>query len=503
MRKPSSGAALLFLLLLSLCAGAAVMPAPASVLTYHNSNRRHGLYVVPGLTFAAAATMHRDARFAPVLTGKIYAQPLYWHPQGSGRGQVIVATEANMVYSLDEATGAVLWQRALPAPVPRSQLPCGNIDPLGITGTPVIDPKTQRVYLDAQTLTKDGPRHKVYALALADGAVVAGWPLDVQPAATAKGASFDSSVQNERSALLFFNDKLYVNYGGNGGDCGSYHGTVLEILPATAALNAVWQTRGVRGGIWAQGGIAGDGTGLFVTTGNVVRHTTEWADGEAVIRLRAGLAPATRKADYFTPSNWMFLDDHDKDLGGTEALPLDVLGSGGEVARRVIAFGKDGNAYLLNRQILGGIGGQIATLPVSTLPIRTAPAVYQTQNATLVAFANAGTVDAACANVKNLAMISIAAGGADPVGFSWCKPLDGAGAPIVTTTDRVANPIVWMAGAEGDNKLHGFNALSGAEVFDGGGFAMSGLHHFVTILATHKRLYVAADDTVYAFTFTP
>ena len=479
-------------------------PALASVLTYHNSNRRHGLYVVPGLTFAAAGTMHRDTRFAPALTGQIFAQPLYWRPREAGPGHVVVATEANIVYALDEATGAIEWQTALPPPVPHKKLPCGNIDPLGITGTPVIDPATARVYFDAQTLTADGPRHKIYALSLSDGAIVSGWPLDVQTAAAAKGTVFDSSVQNERSAVLFFKKKLYVNYGGNAGDCGAYHGTVIEIDPAgTPALTAIWQTRAQRGGIWAQGGIAGDGVGLFVTTGNTIKNQPVWMDGEAVIRLRAGLAPATRKADYFVPSNWMFLDEHDKDLGGTEALPLNVLGSGGQVARRVLAFGKDGNAYLLDRQDLGGIGGQSAILPVSPVAVRTAPAVYETAGATLVAFANNGTSDPSCAGVRNVAVISVAPGGAAPMSFSWCKALDGAGAPIVTTTDRVADPIVWMVGAEGDNKLHGFNALTGAEVFDGGGFAMSGLHHFVTVMATHKRLYVAADNTVYAFTFTP
>jgi len=75
--------------------------------------------------------------------------------------------------------------------------------------------------------------------------------------------------------------------------------------------------------------------------------------------------------------------------------------------------------------------------------------------------------------------------------FAWCEPLNGAGAPIVTTTDGTANAIVWVVGAEGDNELHGFNALTGATVLSGTGTAMSGLHHFQTILATRNRFYVA------------
>jgi outer membrane protein assembly factor BamB len=49
---------------------------------------------------------------------------------------VIVMTESNNVYALDAITGAVIWQRNVGVPV-ISGLPCGNISPLGITGTPV------------------------------------------------------------------------------------------------------------------------------------------------------------------------------------------------------------------------------------------------------------------------------------------------------------------------------------------------------------------------------
>jgi hypothetical protein len=98
-------------------------------------------------------------------------------------------------------------------------------------------------------------------------------------------------------------------------------------------------------------------------------------------------------------------------------------------------------------------------------------------------------------------MLSVAAGGGSPISFAWCTALSGGGAPIVTTTDGAANPIVWAVGAEGDNELHGFNALTGSVVFGGAGTAMSGLHHFQTILATQKRFYVAGDGKVYAFKF--
>lgn len=472
-----------------------VSAAAESVLTYHNSNQRDGAYVVPGLTLAAAANLQRDTKFDGTLSGHVYAQPLFWKPKGAKRGLVIVATESNTVYALKESNGKAAWKTAvLATPMPLSQLPCGNIDPMGITGTPVIDPASGRLYLNAMTKTGNGARHMLYALSLADGSVIPGWPLDMQALMTAKGASFDSAVHGERSALLFFKNKLYVSYGGHFGDCGAYRGTVAQVDPEAASVDAVWQTRATGGGIWAQGGGAGDdGNNIFVTTGNTFTGN-QWMDGEAIIRLHPGLAHSDDTHDFFTPSNWKSLDNSDQDLGGTEAIPIDIKVPG--KAKRVIAFGKDGKAYLANRANLGGIGGQIQSVQVANGSIRTAPAVYETASSTMVAFSNSG--NSHCGG-NNIQMLNVAPSGSSPISFAWCTAYSGNGAPIVTTTDGTANAIVWVPGAEGDNQLHGFNASTGQVVFSGSGTSMSGLHHYQTLVATKKRFYVAADNKIYAF----
>ncbi|HEX4080103.1 MAG TPA: PQQ-binding-like beta-propeller repeat protein [Rhizomicrobium sp.] len=471
--------------------------AAQSVVTYHNSLTRHGDYKVPGLTLTAAAKMHLDTRFKAKVDGHVYAQPLYWLPSGAKTGQIIVATESNLVYALDAATGATIWKTKLAPSVPLSELPCGNISPDGITGTPVIDPAAGVVYFDALTNQKSVPRHLVYALSLADGSILPKWPLDVEAALAKKHITFSSSTQGERSALLLFGGYLYVNYGGNWGDCGSYNGTVIQLQTSPPKLVAHWATRANGGGIWAQGGLAGDGESLYATTGNTFNANT-WSGGEAIFRLRPGLAWSYKSKDYFAPSNWQQLDENDQDLGGTEALPLDIAVSGSAPAKRVIAFGKDGNAYLADRTDLGGIGGALAVTRVSNSAIITAPAVYETQSATMVAFTNSGGGN--CSG-NNLTMLDIAASGSSLITVAWCAAFGGGGAPIITTTDGRANPIAWVVGAEGDNLLHGFNALTGEAVFSGDGQAMSGLHHFATILAAEKHLYIAADNTIYAFTF--
>jgi hypothetical protein len=473
--------------------------AQANVVTYHNTFARQGAYVAPGLTQAAAANLKLDTGFSGAVSGNVYAQPLYWHPSGAAHGQLIVATESNVVSALDAVTGATLWSVQLPAAVPNGVLPCGDIDPEGITGTPVLDPASGTLYLDSLTQLNGVPTHQIFALSLTNkGATLPGWPISVDAAMKAAGASFSSATQGERSAALLYDGDLYFTFGGRDGDCGTYYGTVIQIDPATQKLVGDWQTRAHGGGIWAQGGIASDAHSLFVTTGNTM-GASSWMDGEAIIRLLPGLAHSSSTADYFTPSSWQNLDQTDRDLGGTEAIPLNVPTGTGRTVPRVIAFGKDGNAYLVNRNNLGGIGGSAVITPLSNTVIITAPAVYETATRTMVAFTNYSALSPCSGNV--LSMIDVAASGKTPVKLAWCGAFNGGGSPIVTTTDGASEPIVWVVGAEGDNLLHGFNATTGAVVFGGGGATMNGLHRFQTLIAAEGRLYVAGDNRIYAFTW--
>ena len=96
------------------------------------------------------------------LDGAVYGQPLLVG------AMVIAATENDSVYALDQATGRVIWRRHVGTPVPLSDLPCGNIDPLGITGTPVYDPASGLVYAVAET---SGYHHVLVGISVRDGSV--------------------------------------------------------------------------------------------------------------------------------------------------------------------------------------------------------------------------------------------------------------------------------------------------------------------------------------------
>ncbi|SEF02280.1 hypothetical protein SAMN05519104_7843 [Rhizobiales bacterium GAS188] len=472
-----------------------------SILTYHHDGARSGLYVMPRLTWQRAGGMHLDPDFDARIEGHIYAQPLFWHDRQTGRKLVIVATEDDVVYGLDAHDGKVAWKTSLGRPVPRSALPCGNIAPLGITGTPVIDGIKDTLYLDAMVEAEDGSgaQHLVFGLSVSDGSVLPGFPVNVAEALRARGMTFAPRLQNQRGALLIAENKLFIPYGGHYGDCGQYHGWVVGIdLNDPRSVDA-WSTRAAGGGIWAPGGISYDGRSLFVATGNT-KGAREWADGEAIIRLGLDLKPSTDPRDFFAPTDWKALDDSDLDLGGVNALPLDVSDPGGKTAL-LLALGKDGKAYLLDRTSLGGIGGARAVERVARNAIITAPAVLPTQNGSLVAFEGSG---ASCPNrvtTAGLTVLKIEAHPAPKISTAWCGDIRGRGAPIVTTDDDNSNPIIWMVGAEGDDRLHGFRADTGAPVFIGGGPAesMQGLRHFVTILASDDRLFVAGDGRIYAF----
>jgi outer membrane protein assembly factor BamB len=271
---------------------------------------------------------------SPVLDGAVYTQPLV---VGS---TVVVATENDTVYALDASSGAVRWSRHLGTPVPGSDLPCGDINPSGITGTPAVDTTTGTVW--AVTFSTPA-HHTLWGLSLRTGAVVSSRPVDPPGA--------DPSAQQQRSALSIYRGRVYVSYGGLFGDCSSYHGWVVgEPESGTGSMVSFETPTQREGGIWAPPGpvVAGDGS-LLVTTGNG-SPATSVDDANSVLKLSPTLTLQSR----FTPSDFAALSDGDLDEGSTSPALL----PGG----LVFQIGKDGVGYLLDGAHLGGVGGQIASV---------------------------------------------------------------------------------------------------------------------------------------------
>jgi len=131
------------------------------------------------------------------LDGAVYAEPLVV------AGHVLVATENDTLYALDARTGQVQWRLSVGAPVPLSALPCGNIDSLGITGTPVYDPRTGLVFAVAEI---KGPAHILVGVEVKTG------HLRVRRAVDAPGT--DPRALQQRGALALWGNRVYVAFGG-------------------------------------------------------------------------------------------------------------------------------------------------------------------------------------------------------------------------------------------------------------------------------------------------
>jgi hypothetical protein len=485
-------------------AGRAAAAAPTvAVLEHHGGPRRAGVYVDPALTRAAAAGLRLDPAFRASLDGAVYAQPLYVPGAPGGRVLVIAASERNEVAAFDAATGAGIWSRRLGTPVPGSSLPCGNIDPLGVTGTPIVDPGTRTLYLDAM-VTPDGgttKRHLVFALSVDDGTPRPGWPVDVASAARSGGDRFDPSVQNQRGALALVAGTLYVPFGGHYGDCGAYRGWLLGIPVANPAAPQAWAPPARGGGIWAPSGVSSDGASIFVATGNTF-GATAWSGGEALLRFPAARSLAEGPSDFFAPVDWRALDEADIDLGGTGPVLLDLPGAAPSAL--VVGLGKDGKIYLVDRARMGGVGGQVAVASVASGSIINAAAAYTTANGTYVAFHGSG---AGCpaGQAGDLTAVRIVPGAPPSVAIAWCARGSGRGSPMVTTTDGRAEAIVWSVGAEGDGRLHGFDGDTGAVVYGGGGpkDALGNVRRFQAPILAGGRIYVAVDGGVRAFVRAP
>ena len=326
--------------------------AQVNVTQKNNNPSRDGHYIDAAFTPGNAANLTRDMGFNGAVVGNVHAQPLYIEGGPDGP-MVIVVTASNNVYALHADTGVPIWSRTDIGPAVTSGLPCGNINPVGIIGTPVVDLASRSLFFDA-LIDGETKKHFVYSLNVDTGATHTGWPVDVNTAVP----GFDSLVHEDRGALAVVNGIVYVPYSGYLGDCGDYHGSVVGVHIDNPSIVGRGRRR-QRGGIWGHSGVASDGTNMFVITGNTVTSPGDpWGGGEAIVRLQAGPVFSGNPTDFWAPANWQSLDNSDTDLGGCSAILIDVPGA--TPSQLVLALGKDGNAYLINRNNLGGIGAPVA-----------------------------------------------------------------------------------------------------------------------------------------------
>jgi outer membrane protein assembly factor BamB len=306
-------------------------PGPADWPQYHRDASRSG--AAPARPAAGLLSVAWTRR----LDGAVYGQPLVIG------GLVIAATEGDSVYGLDRATGQIRWHARLGTPVPLASLPCGNIDPLGITGTPVYDPATRLVYALAETT---GFRHLLAGIAAGSG--------QVRFRRLIPAPDGHPRFDQQRAALAVARGRVYAAFGGLFGDCGPYRGSVVGV-PASGRgpLVSYVVPTAREGGIWGTAGpVAGPRGLLYVGVGNGAATGGRFDSSDSV----TGLTPGLRRAALFAPASWPQDNASDLDLGSTSPA---VTGDG-----TILAVGKRGTGYLLNGSQLGGVGGQRAAAAV-------------------------------------------------------------------------------------------------------------------------------------------
>jgi outer membrane protein assembly factor BamB len=301
--------------------------------TYHHDAARSGN---AGAT--APVTALRVAKTTS-LDGAIYASPLVLRdPHGE---LVIAATENDTLYALRN-DGSIVWHRHLGTPVNGSTLPCGNIDPSGITGTPVYDPSTGLVFAVAFV---SGDKHELVAVDAETGSLA--WSRPVDPPGS------HPNVEQERGALLLSGGQIWIPYGGLDGDCGPYHGYLVGISTSGQGAAQIYQVPSSRqAGIWTSAGAAADAAGhVYVAVGNGAQTDPKAAYdmSDSVIELQG-----TKVVSFFAPATWASENAADLDLGTTGPV---ILPTG-----QVFVAGKAGNAYLMKQGALGGLGGPVPSI---------------------------------------------------------------------------------------------------------------------------------------------
>jgi PQQ-like domain len=445
--------------------------------TYHYDNAHTGYD--PSLTALKSVS---TGWTSPALSDTVYTEPLIYN------GLVYAGAMDNTVYALRQFDGSVQWSLNLGVPQSGGWF-CGNIDPTGILGTPVIDTSTNRIYVVAFLTSTHS--YYLFGLDLQTGAIKL--TTQIQP------SGFDWRIQQQRGALALANGNVYVPFGGRVGDCGNYHGYVVAVPTSGAPVASYYVTPGIGAGFWAAGGVVvDDSTGkVFETSGNGTGSGCNSLGGsppvpafenDAVVRLSATLA----HEDSFMPQDWQAnWCSNDQDLGSATMVLISPT----------LAFqtGKWGQGFLVNPQALGGVNGQLYPSPVSYGGADVCMGNHNDANFGSYAY-KAPYVYISC-DGNGIIGLQINTGAPSFIACGACTapnlhvPYGGTlGPPIV------AGGAVWAVSTSGNGGLQAFNATTGASIFASTGFDAP---RFSTPSAAGNQVFVSAGNHIRSFVMVP
>ncbi|HEY1725136.1 MAG TPA: hypothetical protein VGF89_06920 [Steroidobacteraceae bacterium] len=334
------------------------------------------------------------------LDGIVYAQPLYMAnlPIGGGTHNVLfVATMHDSVYAFDADSGSCqpLWKTSfISTGVTTTPTTCGDTPTeYGITGTPVIDPVSQTLYLVASTNESTGTVQRVHALNILNGSDrVAAPAITAQVPGNGDGGitvSFNALQENQRPGLALTNGNVYISWASHcDTSSASWHGWLMSYSASTLAQTGKLNItpNGSWGGIWmsaAAPAVDSTGTNLYLSTGNGAFNNTASAlpaltpnnnFGESFLNVD----PTNLEVqDFYTPSQYAAWTSADLDIssGAVTILP-DNTGPAGH-PNVLVGTDKQGHLWMIDRNHMTGyVPGMDKTVQYLSLPHATVYAIH-------------------------------------------------------------------------------------------------------------------------------
>ena len=482
-------------------------------VTSHGDNARTAANI--NETVLTPSNVNKDnfgRLFSYPLDYQALAQPLYVpnvNIPGLGVHNVVyVATMADSVYAFDAESNsgpnaAPLWKVNFTDPANGITtasgpfLPCTSTEDHGpgftqegIVGTPTIDTASNTMYLVAKTLENGNVRHKLHALDLATGQEKFGGPVMITATTTSNAGSvvnFNSLHQKNRPGLLLLNGVVYLAFGSNYCNDNNYS-WVLGYDATTLQQTGVFNTNPDHGltSIWqAGGGLAADNDGYIYPLSSEGKFDVDIGGQgytHAVLKLAGG---SLDLVDYFIPASVAFLNQNDLDLSGCNPLVLPDLD--GPFPHVIVATGKQGTIYVLDRDNLGMYSANDARIIQELTGVigqmRGGPVYWNGR----VYFS---------AKADPIKVFSVSGGmlSTTPIMQTPLK-LTGAHAPSISANGN-SNGIFWVFNS---NQLYAYDADNLKMIYNTHQMARDALppiSHFVTQTVANGRVYIATRTTL-------
>ncbi|MFI5388225.1 MAG: hypothetical protein ACHQY2_00795 [Candidatus Eremiobacterales bacterium] len=487
--------------------------APSDMTTYHGGPFRLGWDMrETQLNTTNVASQFGLLETLPV-DGSVLAQPLYLEhfvPLG-GRNVLIVATEHASIYEFDADTGQQIQKVSFGRAQRSSDVGCLDIRPeYGITGTPVIDPATQSLYV--VVATEPSPNSFKTQLHALDIATLTDKvpPVDITASETISNGTqikFDPQHQMNRSSLVLANGSIYVPIGSHCDNNAS--GITGWVLRYDFNLDQIGKfatdedsTSYLLSSVWMTGfapAVDTDGS-LFAVTGNGAFDLDSGGKnyGESVIRLSADL---TTDLDYFTPSDWQTLNNGDTDFGsgGIMLLPAQQ----GSVPNVAVAQGKESTLYLLDRAALGGVqngdAGALQHITGTGGGVWGGPAYFSGPTGQFVYYQAGGAPLSAYAVTQGqsgVPKLVLSSTGSSYSGYGGSLPL------VSSFLQKPGTGIVWLIDRSSPLMLEAYDATDVSKLLfraPAGTWSNPQSNGFLTPLVADGKVFVPASGTVTVF----